>query len=316
MPASLLSRVFVAAFILSFGAAAYAAESPAPAPAPTAAPAAAPAPAPASKPAQDLEQLKKLEKLDNLAEADLAQAEQLKFFELNGYYRVRTYLFHQLDLGVFDSLRPYADRLHDTTVSPVTARANKGDNTVTGANMRLRLSPTLNLSEQIRLKMDMDLLDNVVLGSTPDTYRNNYKGQTYQGLSTFAGSQTAPKDALAMKRVWAEVMTPVGQLAFGRMPLHWGTGMFMNAGKGIDDDYGDTIDRIKFTTKLFEHEIFFGVDFVNQGITNALENGTYYGQPKDFSDLDDAHQLSFGFLRSHTAAETEERLEKDRKSVV
>ena len=177
--------------------------------------------------------------------------------------------------------------------------------------MRLRLSPTLNLSEQIRLKMDMDLLDNVVLGSSPDTYRKNYAGQTQQGLSAFAGSQVSGADALAFKRVWAEVMTPVGQLAFGRMPLHWGTGMFMNAGKGIDDDYGDTIDRIKFTTKLFEHEVFFGIDFVNQGITNGLTNGTYYGQPRDMTDLDDAHQLSFGFLRTHNAAETEERLENN-----
>ena len=34
--------------------------------------------------------------------------------------------------------------------------------------MRFRIEPTFNVSEDIRLKAQIDVLDNVVLGSTPD----------------------------------------------------------------------------------------------------------------------------------------------------
>ena len=41
-------------------------------------------------------------------------------------------------------------------------------------------------------------------------------------------------------------MTPLGQLRFGRMPSHWGLGMLVNAGDGIDCDYQTNADRIMF----------------------------------------------------------------------
>ena len=35
--------------------------------------------------------------------------------------------------------------------------------------MRLRLEPTLNVSEEVAIKMQIDVLDNLVFGSTPET---------------------------------------------------------------------------------------------------------------------------------------------------
>ena len=39
-------------------------------------------------------------------------------------------------------------------------------------------------------------------------------------------------NAVSVRRVWAEVTTPFGQLHFGRMGSHWGLGMFHNEGNG------------------------------------------------------------------------------------
>jgi hypothetical protein len=46
------------------------------------------------------------------------------------------------------------------------------NNVQAGANMRLRLNPELHISENIRVMAQLDLLDNLVLGSTPEGYAN------------------------------------------------------------------------------------------------------------------------------------------------
>ncbi len=303
-----------------------AAEPPAETPAVTEKPVTAPPPAPVPPPQPEpevkaeeigelesidsLEELEELEQLEKLDEAELAEKEQLKFFELNGYYRLRADLFHNLDIGVFNDLRPLGDI--DTLNS---SKDKRKDNTIGTANMRLRLSPTLNVSEDIKIMMDIDILDNVVLGSTPDTYLRGGPGAMAPGISGFSSSQVVPRagansdvDSIQVRRVWAEVRTPFGLLKFGRMPSHWGTGMFINDGNSIDSDYGDTVDRILFGTKLFEHVLFAGMDFVNEGVTNDT-TFEYGGQDVDATQLDDVQQVVFGFARKHSDAEAQEMIE-------
>jgi len=41
--------------------------------------------------------------------------------------------------------------------------------TLSGANMRLRLEPTINVAETVRVHSQVDIFDNLVLGSTPDS---------------------------------------------------------------------------------------------------------------------------------------------------
>ena len=260
-----------------------------------------------------LKDLEELEQLEDLEEAELAEPEQLKFFELNGYFRLRADLSHQLDLGVYNRLRP----LGDYGTADHTTKDKRKDNTIGTANMRLRLDPTLNVSEDIKIKFQADILDNVVLGSTPDTYLRGGPGGLAPGISGFSTAQVPPRagansdvNAIEIKRVWAEVRTPVGLLKFGRQPSHWGTGMFINDGNCIDCDYGDTVDRLLFGTKIFEHVLFIGMDFVNEGVTND-DTFEYGGQDKDATQLDDVQQIAFGFARKHNDAEVEELIEND-----
>ena len=51
-----------------------------------------------------------------------------------------------------------------------TANGNCYDKTKSSANMRFRLNPELIISDNLRIMTQIDLLDNLVLGSTPNSY--------------------------------------------------------------------------------------------------------------------------------------------------
>jgi uncharacterized protein (TIGR04551 family) len=176
-----------------------------------------------------------------------AEGPKLQFLEMNGYFRTRYQLFNELDLGVG---RDASNRY----LFPVPFdQPNGGGNrhTLQSANLRLRLEPTMNVSEHVRVRAQVDVLDNKVLGSSSSSLFND--GGSYP--ATFYGSSRVPeapgdrhadRPLVSPKRVWAEVQTPVGLLSFGRMPSEWGMGILTNAGSGIDEDFGDTVDRIQF----------------------------------------------------------------------
>jgi uncharacterized protein (TIGR04551 family) len=182
------------------------------------------------------------------------------------------------------------------------------DNTNAGANLRFRLDPEFHVSDNLRVISQIDLLDNLVLGSTPNGYssRNGSVDQRsgYSPLSVFDDDASAPssrnslRDSIIVKRVWAEWLTPVGQLRFGRMPNHWGLGMVNNSGDGPDDDYQSTIDRAQIISGIKSLELYASaaIDFPNEGATSdtlSLERG----QPYDVAQLDDVNQYTFSIAR-------------------
>ena len=120
------------------------------------------------------------------------------------------------------------------------------------ANMRLRLNPTINISELTRVKTTIDIFDNLVLGSTPNYMRSRVPFMSMSQDSRHAGVNQL-QSVIALKRAWAEANFPIGELRFGRMPMNWGLGILYNSGDSITSDYGDQIDGIMFTTRLFDH---------------------------------------------------------------
>jgi hypothetical protein len=103
---------------------------------------------------------------------------KLHFLELNGYFRFRWDLFNNLNSGL--PADPMGWYLWNGNTA-ISATAPPG--TQTGGNMRLRVDPTFNVSEQVRVRAEIDFLDNVVLGSTPT-------GRDYNQFSFFSGSPT------------------------------------------------------------------------------------------------------------------------------
>jgi uncharacterized protein (TIGR04551 family) len=228
---------------------------------------------------------------------------KLELFTLDGFFRVRPNLFYKFDLG-----KPQGRELF-----PRSPRA-PGENTQAGANMRVRLEPTFNVSEEVRLKLQVDLLDNILLGSTPDS---SFEGSDRDIFAIFSESQDPPssgvnalKDSLSVKRAYGEVSTPVGILRFGRMGSHWGLGMLRNDGNCLDCDFGDTVDRVQFVTEPFAgFYVTPMIDFNAEGVTS--DQTRVEGEPVDLTNSDDSHSYVLAIARRDTDQQAKAKLENN-----
>jgi uncharacterized protein (TIGR04551 family) len=260
--------------------------------------------------------------------------------EIHGYFRMRAELFHHFSLGRVDAPneaiwpRP-ADNQYtrsngtDVSVTQCTEdEAGSGSGTSTdvndlvgckngtqsSANIRLRLNPEIHISDNLRVMSQVDLLDNVVLGSTPRGYANDPDDaggfvvtprDAYSPIG-FEDDTTSPprsginslNDSVSVKRAWGEYSTPVGEVRFGRMPWSWGLGMVYHSGDGHDDDYQSTIDRLQFVTSIKPLELYISGawDFPNEGATSA-NLGIARDQAYDVAQLDDVDQYVFSIAR-------------------
>jgi len=251
---------------------------------------------------------------------------QLQLFQLRGYFRMRGDMFHNANLGMYDGKgfkAPFYTAVSEGldlhgNPSPLNCQSRKttavaggtvGDRsnlddgdcpakTLAGANMRLRLEPTINVGEQVRIHAQLDVFDNLVLGSTPAV---ESEGAGSSQLTLFQDSQATPiagqnatSASIMVKRAWAEVDTPFGELSFGRMPVQWGLGMLANDGHCWDCDWGDNSDRIMFKANLAGYTLGMGYDFHANGPTSLSVNpgfNSYGGQAIDLEQLDDVNQL-------------------------
>lgn len=228
---------------------------------------------------------------------------KLELFTLDGYLRLRPDLFYKFDLN----------READATSHFLFPRspASTRERTVAGANMRLRLEPTLNVSEEVRIHMQVDVLDNLVLGTTPDYAFSRSERNEFSVMSE---TQLPPRsainsliDSIMVKRAYGEVSTPVGILRFGRMGSHWGLGMLYNDGNCLDCDHGTTVDRIQFVTMpATGWYVTPMLDFNVEGPTSGRGD---QGQPFDLSNSDDAHSYVIAVARADTEQQAKAKLE-------
>ncbi len=237
----------------------------------------------------------------------------LNFLQLDGYFRTRFDLFNRLDLGTFDPNAGGGVGRGTSMVPPPTMyRPFDGDNctastpnfpgdtcstqkedteTLLTMNMRLRLNPTLNVSDDIKIKSTVDVFDNLVYGSTPEALPGFANGNPTLPLPLFTQSQNSPQvglnsiyDAIRIKRVWAEVTTPLGQLRFGRMPVNFGLGILANDGNKLTSDYGDNADQILFATRIAGHYIVPAYSWSSSG-PFGRGGGSGIGGDADFSSF-------------------------------
>jgi uncharacterized protein (TIGR04551 family) len=226
---------------------------------------------------------------------------KLELFTLDGYFRVRPDLFYKFDLG-----KARARALFPT-------RSDR-ENTQAGANMRVRLEPTFNVSEEVRLKLQMDVLDNILMGSTPDSALANGRDV----FSLFSESQSSPpvgrvlRDSIAVKRAYGEVSTPVGILRFGRMGSQWGLGVMHNDGNCLDCDFGDNVDRIQFVTEpLPGFYVTPMLDFSSEGVTSDPVTGDPQRETFDYTQADDSQSYVLAIARRDTDQQIHDKLENN-----
>lgn len=283
---------------------------------------------------------------------------RVQLFELDGYLRLRGDYFHRMNLGLDDTdlvegsedafkffappaespeidengdiLGPNDARCYTrlTTNGVTEQRAvNRCQrrNGFASANMRLRLEPTLHITDSVSVHSQIDIFDNLVLGSTPDSYNADYPGAP---LNMFTRSQVVPQagvnssqDSIVAKRAWGRIKFGWGlDLQFGRMPWSWGMGLVANHGNGyargeqadiirhLDRDYGDSVDSVNLAFEFGKdrrktHRVALSWDWASSGPTTAQILGNEYasggtiGQEFSIEKFDNVYQWSASILR-------------------
>lgn len=241
---------------------------------------------------------------------------KVQLLELGGYFRVRGALLNKLNLK--NSV--------DAAGFNYFPRPLRAGSTISTANMRLRLEPVINASETVRVRTQLDVLDNYVLGSNAsqgtDSTGSPYPIPFYGSTRTYLQNDTTNDRPLIIpRRVWGEVQTPVGLLSFGRMPSQWGLGILANAGTGIDQDFGDTVDRIQFaitpvTTPIGSLVFVPMLDFDIAGPLYAdPHGGKGSGQPLEADSGSHGRTLGIKVLRMDSDEELRRKLERGERSI-
>jgi len=282
---------------------------------------------------------------------------KMQIFELDGYIRLRSDFMHDFFLGLGYSnvpsgsttagagsygLPPFPLPLDCPSPLPSGNKASNCPNhNIGGANLRLRLEPTLNVTDQVRVHTQIDVLDNTILGSTPDSLAGIYgynapsvinsSGSPISTVSPTSlpgvaptGFQSTTQDppevgqngfvsSIRAKRAWAEIDSEFGSLRFGRMPWQWGRGIFYNDGNCADCDVGTTVDRVMALTTLYGHQLAFAWDLGAQGVTTqqlSLGRADPSGYPYDLSQDDDVLELMASITRIDNPIALRERIDR------
>src|SRR5437762_88817 len=231
------------------------------------------------------------------SEAVESLKQRVNLFQPHGYLRMRGEFFNNMRLG--RGADPAGFYLF-----PGPFIGTGGNNSQSDANFRFRFEPTLAVSEDLSIYFQADILDNVLLGSSPatDAYLDPFTPLSV--LAARRGSGT-----VNVKRVWGRVNTQLGELLFGRMGYHWGLGILHNDGNCIDCDYGDTYDRIAFAPREFKgHHLSVMFDILDKGASTTGEKGEL-GRSVDLDTLDDGYRLALEITRVDTAEEIKRKLE-------
>jgi len=168
--------------------------------------------------------------------------------DVHGYFRTRGEILDNLDL----------DRGLDASGQPLFPIPLGGGQIFRGGDLRFRTdvdayAPGAGVAAHARI----DLIDDLGFGSTPEV------GTERAPAPSASPSQRA--SYALIQRGWAEVLTPFGVLAAGRMGAHFGLGMLANGGDCDDCDGGDTADRIAFASPLAGHVVAVAYDVSSSG---------------------------------------------------
>lgn len=151
---------------------------------------------------------------------------------------------------------------------------------------RLWLRPAFLVSDAVALFAEVRGLDGVRWGEEPGAYTAFVEPaptvfEYDLDAPTSETDATAPLLDLTLWRVWGEVHTDFGRLTFGRVPLHWGSGIWLNDGVTLDRenaDFGDTTDRVMW--ELLVQDEFF----LRAAVDVPAER--FVGEPDDTTGYD------------------------------
>lgn len=133
---------------------------------------------------------------------------------------------------------------------------------------RLWLQPRFLLSDQVQFTVELRALDNVLWGTEQLPVDLGFPNQPPIFDDALRAPNRGPdRDAppldITLWRAWGDINTRFGRFSFGRMPLHWGAGIWQNDGQSVRPhfaDFGDTVDRVQWEY-LIQDQIFLRLAF-------------------------------------------------------
>ncbi|HOX46723.1 MAG TPA: TIGR04551 family protein [Myxococcota bacterium] len=212
--------------------------------------------------------------------------------EVHGALRLRGELLYNLDLD--RGVDPAGEPLYPVPPGDPTGQL------LTNVDMRLRTDLSLFVPRaQLAVKLRVDVLDNLGLGSDPS------------GPPVGTVSQEAPELAFRVKRAYGEVLLPFGLLAAGRLGSHWGLGMLTNGGDCADCDSGDASDGLALMSPLLGHVLALAYTFSSTGpFTDRRSDSRFL----DLEPSDDVRTFTLALLKFHNDQARERRRQADRTS--
>ena len=195
---------------------------------------------------------------------------RVALFDVAGYYRVRGDLMRRLDFG--------NDAAWEQVVGQSLSRYPHPEGKSGGysqLSMRLRIEPRLHVSDAVQIMSTLDLLDNVVFGSTPATVPTMGAASIERPVPHVLSSTQMPvrrglnsfTDSIVIKRLWTRVgfLHDHLELKVGRMPDHWGLGFWLNSGDCLNCDLGTVADRISLSFRALGHVVTPHIDWISRG---------------------------------------------------
>jgi hypothetical protein len=146
---------------------------------------------------------------------------------------------------------------------------------------RFLLRPRFLVNDKISIIADFKGLDNVHWGDevaqwtdpvngldVPLAWSDDLTAPTGEAEDGTIDSR-APLLDFTLWRVWAEIDTGIGRFSFGRMPVHWGSGIWQNDGMGINAEYGDTVDRVQWEKEISSLFVRLSGEMNAEGLLNS-----------------------------------------------
>src|SRR5262245_37418690 len=170
-------------------------------------------------------------------------------FSAHGYYRLRLEVSNNLDLQSSANIQ----------------QGTQGDNNRFGTlffgQHRFRLEPALKVSDNISFHSQIDFLDNVIFGNNDTRQLKTFSpvvgtnelpdGNGAFGVTGGQGGDVVTGGAVTVtaRRLYVDLVTPMGKFGLGRQPSHCVLGIFQNDGNAWDSLFGDTFDRFLYIGK-------------------------------------------------------------------
>ena len=168
-----------------------------------------------------------------------------------------------------------------------------GDGAMSWANIRLRYDGVIHLGARFGIHLGLDALDNIVMGSSPDSGMSWQDGLWLDGQAPPSSDQSPFRDALRVRQVYGSwrLMNWL-DLAGGRMNDHFGMGVQRNWGACADCGRATLIDGVRLAGTFMKMNAELSLETAVTGATDENPDEAM-GQPLDLSEQDDVSVLTF-----------------------